>query len=154
MFLKLSPHCCCNLHWYFGHVLKFWAWNFNVVEAYSGCMNMFLKLSLWSSIFVIACIGLLDMFLKLWAWNLNVVKTYFGCMDMFLKLSPQSSIIVVAYNGLLDMFSLLKNLVFFTSKSIKKIPNLNWHQKDHSIILDKSISTCLLWLGWFYLLTN
>jgi hypothetical protein len=117
-------------------------------------MNMFLKLSLRSSIVAIACTGLLDMFLKLWAWNFNVVKAYFGCMDMFLKLSPRSSIIVVACTSLLDMFSLLKNLVFFTSKSSLKLPNLNWHQKDHSIILDKSISTCLLWLGWFFLLTK
>jgi chromate transport protein ChrA len=108
-------HYCCNLHWSFGHVFKFWAWNFNVVEACSSCMNMFLKLSLQTSIVAIVCTSLLDMFLKLWAWNFNVVKAYFGCMDMFMKLSPWSSIIVVACTGFLNMFSLLKNLVFFTN---------------------------------------
>jgi len=72
-------------------------------------------------------------------------------MDMFLKLSPQSSIIVVAYNSLLDMFSLLKNLVFFTSKSILKIPNLNWHQKDHSIIWTNQFQHVYCdWGGFIY----
>lgn len=42
-----------------------------------------------------------------------------------------------------------KKIGFFTENSNKKIPNLNKHQKDHSIILDKLISTCPLWPGWF-----
>ncbi len=46
----------------------------------------------------------------------------------------------------IPLTTLLKNLVNFTGNSNKKIPNLNEHQKDHSIILDKLISTCP---GWF-----
>jgi hypothetical protein len=40
--------------------------------------------------------------------------------------------------------TLLENTVFFPGNSSKKIPNLNMCQKDHSIILDKSILTCQL----------
>jgi hypothetical protein len=46
--------------------------------------------------------------------------------------------------GLKD--SLVENVVLLTSKSSKKWAKLDKCQKDHSIILDKSIMTCLLWL--------
>jgi hypothetical protein len=43
-------------------------------------MDMFLKLSLWNSIIIVACIGFLNMFLKLWAQNCSMVETYFGLL--------------------------------------------------------------------------
>jgi hypothetical protein len=48
----------------------------------------------------------------------------------------------------------IKKPSFFTNKYSKKILNLNNHKKNHSVILDKLISTCLLWLGWFFLLVE
>ncbi len=41
---------------------------------------------------------------------------------------------------------------FLISKYSKKYPNVDKHQKDDYVILGKSISTCLLWLRWFFLL--
>jgi hypothetical protein len=52
-------------------------------------MDMFLKNSPWTSIIVVACTSLLDMFLKLWIQNFNVFETYFGPLVfyVFLKFS-------------------------------------------------------------------
>jgi len=80
-------HHCCNLHWFFKHVFELWAQKFNVAKAYLGCMDMFLKLSLWNSIIAMACICFLDMFLKLWAEIFCIIETYFGfsILWVFLK---------------------------------------------------------------------
>jgi len=62
------------------------------------------------------------------------------CMMIELWYDAMSIHVIKAQN----FAPLPKNLVFFIGKSSNKIPNLNMHKKDHLVILDKLISTCLV----------
>jgi hypothetical protein len=47
-----------------------------------------------------------------------------------------------------------KHGIFLLTNLVKKIPNLNKRRENHSMILDKLISTCPLLLGWLFLLAK
>jgi hypothetical protein len=50
--------------------------------------------------------------------------------------------------------SIVESWICLLVNLVKKTPNLDMHQKDHSIIFDKLILICALWFGWFFWLAE